>query len=120
MLTSAIALHGERSTVRRSLEGESLAGSACCWLAIRHKGCLAALLGGTAASGLPTSPLRQHADCSAGPPAMSALKKLIPTLDRVLVSKLAAPTTTAGGVLLPESAVSKVGLRRTVPVVFHV
>jgi len=50
---------------------------------------------------------------------MSALKKLIPTLDRVLVSKLAAPTATAGGVLLPESAVSKVGLRRTAPGTWH-
>lgn len=39
---------------------------------------------------------------------MSGLKRLIPILDRVLVQKIAAPTTTAGGVLLPESAVQKV------------
>lgn len=39
---------------------------------------------------------------------MSGLKRLIPILDRVLVQKTAAPTATAGGVLLPESAVQKV------------
>lgn len=31
-------------------------------------------------------------------------KRLIPLLDRVLVEKLAPPTKTVGGVLLPETA----------------
>jgi chaperonin GroES len=35
-------------------------------------------------------------------------RRLIPLLDRVLIEKIAAPTKTVGGVLLPESAVSKV------------
>lgn len=35
---------------------------------------------------------------------MSGLKRLIPLMDRVLVEKLAAPTKTSSGVLLPESA----------------
>jgi hypothetical protein len=39
---------------------------------------------------------------------MSGLKKLIPLMDRVLVEKMAAPTKSVGGVLLPDSAVSKV------------
>eukprot|EP00887_Chlorella_sp_A99_P003404 scaffold7.g3404.t1 len=39
---------------------------------------------------------------------MSAAKRLIPLLDRVLVQKITAPTQTVGGVLLPESAVQKV------------
>jgi len=39
---------------------------------------------------------------------MSAVRRLIPLLDRVLVEKVVAPTKTAGGVLLPEAAVSKV------------
>lgn len=38
---------------------------------------------------------------------MASLKKLIPILDRVLVQRTVAPTATAGGVLLPESAVQK-------------
>lgn len=42
------------------------------------------------------------------PNSMSAAKKLIPLLDRVLVEKIAAPTKSVGGVLLPESAVQKV------------
>lgn len=35
-------------------------------------------------------------------------RRLIPLLDRVLVEKVVAPTKSAGGVLLPESAVPKV------------
>lgn len=41
---------------------------------------------------------------------MAAAKRLIPLLDRVLVEKIVAPTKSIGGVLLPESAVSKAGL----------
>jgi len=37
-----------------------------------------------------------------------AVRRLIPLLDRVLVERIVAPTKTAGGLLLPESAVSKV------------
>ena len=36
-------------------------------------------------------------------------RRLIPLLDRVLVERIVAPTKSAGGVLLPESAVTKVG-----------
>lgn len=39
---------------------------------------------------------------------MSALKRFIPLLDRVLVEKVAPMAQTAGGILLPDSAVSKV------------
>lgn len=35
-------------------------------------------------------------------------KRLIPLLDRVLVEKLTAPNKSVGGVLLPDSATSKV------------
>jgi hypothetical protein len=35
-------------------------------------------------------------------------KRLIPLLDRVLIEKISAPTKSVGGVLLPDSAVSKV------------
>ena len=42
-------------------------------------------------------------------------KRLIPLLDRVLVEKIIAPTKSVGGILLPESAVSKV---RAI-VIFH-
>eukprot|EP00775_Hariotina_reticulata_P011327 gene11327-11477_t len=35
-------------------------------------------------------------------------RRLIPLLDRVLIEKVIAPTKSAGGVLLPESAVPKV------------
>ena len=35
-------------------------------------------------------------------------RRLIPLLDRVLIEKVAAPAKSAGGVLLPESAVPKV------------
>ena len=38
-----------------------------------------------------------------------ATRRLIPLLDRVLVEKITAPTKSAGGVLLPESALPKVG-----------
>ena len=37
-------------------------------------------------------------------------RRLIPLLDRVLIEKITAPTKSAGGVLLPESAVPKVGV----------
>lgn len=37
-------------------------------------------------------------------------RRLIPLLDRVLVEKIIAPTKTAGGILLPETASSKVWL----------
>lgn len=37
-----------------------------------------------------------------------AVRRLIPLLDRVLVERIIAPTKSAGGVLLPETAVSKV------------
>lgn len=40
---------------------------------------------------------------------MSGLKKLVPLLDRVLVEKITPPAKSVGGVLLPESAVQKVG-----------
>ena len=42
---------------------------------------------------------------------MAGVKKLIPLLDRVLIEKVAAPTKTVGGILLPESATQKVGAR---------
>jgi len=38
---------------------------------------------------------------------MSIVKRLVPLLDRVLVERVAAKTTTAGGVLLPEAAIQK-------------
>ena len=39
---------------------------------------------------------------------MSGVRKLIPLLDRVLVQKITAPVKSSGGVLLPESAATKV------------
>lgn len=36
------------------------------------------------------------------------MRRLIPLLDRVLIERIVAPTKSAGGVLLPDSAVSKV------------
>ncbi|MEW5309740.1 MAG: hypothetical protein WDW38_001602 [Sanguina aurantia] len=39
---------------------------------------------------------------------MSTIRKLIPLLDRVLVERIQAVTKTASGILLPESATSKV------------
>ena len=39
---------------------------------------------------------------------MSAVKKLIPLLDRVLVERAVAATKTSGGILLPETVGSKV------------
>ena len=38
-------------------------------------------------------------------------KRLIPLLDRILVEKIIPPTKSVGGVLLPESAASKVRLQ---------
>ena len=37
-----------------------------------------------------------------------SFKRLLPLLDRVLVEKIAAPTKSAGGILLPEQAAAKV------------
>lgn len=37
-------------------------------------------------------------------------RRLVPLLDRVLIEKIVAPTKSAGGVLLPESALPKVCL----------
>jgi hypothetical protein len=42
---------------------------------------------------------------------MTGLRRLIPLLDRVLVERIVAPTKSAGGVLLPETAVPKVRVR---------
>jgi Chaperonin 10 Kd subunit len=39
---------------------------------------------------------------------MSATRKVIPLLNRVLVEKLLAPTKTAGGIMLPETTSKKV------------
>jgi hypothetical protein len=39
-------------------------------------------------------------------------RRLIPLLDRVLIERIIAPTKSAGGVLLPESAVPKVRVTR--------
>ena len=44
---------------------------------------------------------------------MAAFKRLIPLLDRVLVEKIAAPTKSAGGILLPEQAAGKVRRRKS-------
>ena len=44
--------------------------------------------------------------------ACSMAKRLIPLLDRVLIEKLTAPNKSVGGVLLPESATSKVTINR--------
>jgi hypothetical protein len=43
-------------------------------------------------------------------------KRLIPLLDRVLVEKIVAPTKSVGGILLPESAVSKINEAKVVAV----
>ncbi|MCO5611327.1 hypothetical protein L7F22_065579 [Adiantum nelumboides] len=43
-------------------------------------------------------------------------KKLIPLLNRVLVQKIVAPTKSGGGVLLPETAASKVNSGKVVAV----
>jgi hypothetical protein len=42
-----------------------------------------------------------------------AARRLIPLLDRVLIEKIVAPTKSAGGVLLPESVLPKVGTPST-------
>jgi hypothetical protein len=42
-------------------------------------------------------------------------KRLIPLLDRVLIERIVAPTKSVGGILLPESAVSKVRDRASSP-----
>eukprot|EP00798_Chlamydomonas_sp_ICE-L_P013947 gene13947-19882_t len=39
---------------------------------------------------------------------MSAIRRFIPLLDRVLVQRVEAATKSAGGILLPESSSSKV------------
>lgn len=38
---------------------------------------------------------------------MALARRIVPLLDRVLVEKVAPKKTSAGGILLPESAVSK-------------
>jgi len=39
---------------------------------------------------------------------MSAIKRIIPLLDRVIVERLGAQTKTTGGVMLPDKAQSKI------------
>lgn len=39
---------------------------------------------------------------------MSASKRLIPLLNRIVVEKMVQPNKTVGGIMLPESAMSKV------------
>lgn len=39
---------------------------------------------------------------------MAGLRKLIPLFDRVIVQRLVAETTTAGGIVLPEKSVGKI------------
>eukprot|EP00271_Cylindrocystis_brebissonii_P012359 TRINITY_DN30788_c0_g1_i1.p1 TRINITY_DN30788_c0_g1~~TRINITY_DN30788_c0_g1_i1.p1 ORF type:complete len:103 (+),score=24.07 TRINITY_DN30788_c0_g1_i1:408-716(+) len=46
----------------------------------------------------------------------AAFKRLIPLLDRVLVEKIVAPTKSAGGILLPETAASKLNSGKVVAV----
>lgn len=46
----------------------------------------------------------------------AAARKIVPLLDRVLVEKSAAQKTSAGGVLLPESALSKLNEGKVVAV----
>jgi hypothetical protein len=48
-----------------------------------------------------------------------ALRRLVPLLDRVLVERITAPTKTAGGVLLPESVVTKVRRARCARLTGH-
>ncbi|KXZ56851.1 hypothetical protein GPECTOR_1g768 [Gonium pectorale] len=45
-----------------------------------------------------------------------AARRLIPLLDRVLIDKVQAATKSAGGVLLPESALQKVNEGRVIAV----
>merc|ERR1712126_271523 len=47
---------------------------------------------------------------------MSALKKLLPLADRVLVQKFAAETKTKGGILLPDSSKTKIHNAKVVAV----
>merc|ERR1711872_578826 len=44
----------------------------------------------------------------AAPQARTALRKLVPLFDRVLVQRLVPETTTKGGILLPEKSVGKI------------
>lgn len=48
---------------------------------------------------------------------MSAAKRLIPLLNRVLIEKMAAPNKSLGGIMLPDTAVPKV--RRTTQTWVH-
>lgn len=48
--------------------------------------------------------------------AARAVKRIVPLLDRVLIEKAVAQKTSAGGVLLPESAVSKLNEGRVIAV----
>ncbi|XP_037939230.1 10 kDa heat shock protein, mitochondrial [Teleopsis dalmanni] len=40
--------------------------------------------------------------------AANAIKKIVPMLDRILIQRAESVTTTKGGIVLPEKAVSKV------------
>ncbi|CDF38778.1 Heat Shock Protein 10, HSP10 [Chondrus crispus] len=48
--------------------------------------------------------------------AARAVRKIIPLLDRVLIEKAVAEKTSAGGVLLPESALSKLNEGKVIAV----
>ena len=56
----------------------------------------------------PIPNLRHHSAALREALHSAMAKRLIPLLDRVLVEKIVAPTKSVGGILLPESAVSKV------------
>eukprot|EP00742_Colponemidia_sp_Colp-10_P003368 GILJ01003587.1.p1 GENE.GILJ01003587.1~~GILJ01003587.1.p1 ORF type:complete len:101 (+),score=21.91 GILJ01003587.1:53-355(+) len=47
---------------------------------------------------------------------MSALKRLVPLFDRILLERVQAPTKTVGGVLLPETAQTKLNQAKVVAV----
>jgi hypothetical protein len=70
-----------------------------------------------AADGCCASPLAARTLPASGARAQQrqhkmAMRRLVPLLDRVLVERIIAPTKSAGGVLLPETAVQKVQLAR--------
>lgn len=60
-----------------------------------------------------THTAKQQPDQHSSTRSSSMARRLIPLLDRVLIEKITAPTKSAGGVLLPESAVPKVGVLPT-------
>eukprot|EP00743_Colponemidia_sp_Colp-15_P002167 GILK01002352.1.p1 GENE.GILK01002352.1~~GILK01002352.1.p1 ORF type:complete len:101 (+),score=16.76 GILK01002352.1:54-356(+) len=47
---------------------------------------------------------------------MSALKRLVPLFDRILLERVQAPTKTVGGVLLPETAQTKLNQAKVIAV----